>query len=855
MQVGWYVAATRAIPLQTPWSSAVLLPLLLIACSSAPDAPDAATPAVDDGSPVTITRPGAPVQARQTGAFAFARQAASGRFEVAPATRPGDAPLVFSPTGKAVEVKGDKDKVIWAFPLPANSFLFPDPQAGANSFGNHAPAGLKVTWKGEPLTFVRRAERARSYGYDRERLLIALPAAAPAPRADDIQLRWPKAQAAERSLHFAHAGLSPEAFVARELTVGEVSRTGLLLPAPTTATWSLTVPEGGVLGTRASVLEPFIRDLPASDGVGLRVEVDAGDGWQVLHQAVVRLGSEDAVRLDLAAYAGQSVRIRLSSTVHGEPTGDLLFLHEPTVYTSSERPRRVVMIYLDTLRADHLGAYGYDRATSPKLDAWAEDAMRLDNHRTVAPWTLPSARAAFSGAQPEFWEGAPTLASRLAQAGFLSDGIVGNAFLTPTFLMDQGFSQYTYKHLLPAKKVVDHGLKVLEEHPDRDLLLYLQFMDAHLPYMEPKRYRGRWEGDKPEGLRSVALRELRQIKPGDPDLPAVSAYVQGRYDQNIAYIDDQLARLWKALPDDATVVVFSDHGEEFWDHGGFEHGHDFHDELLRVPTFIRSPGMPAGSTRLPTNLLDLTPTVLQLEGLDHDVRDGLPLMPALTGDASAQDALLGRSQAFGRPLYGEDGWGVVAEARKWWTRGVDQWLYDLTTDPGELDPLLAPKVAGDEKATRDWGTEKLADGLGVPAAAVWRLTLPPARAARPTRLQLTLAEPIEAAWLPYDPQQRHKAVEVQVTDGRLEMTVPAGVTVPPAVFVQPAAMSGGLKGGHLQLDGHWTQDLQLSGGRRWRHDKPRMTLEPTTAVPPFGQAVGAFHEDLAEQLKELGYAE
>src|SRR5690606_18176962 len=145
------------------------------------------------------------------------------------------------------------------------------------------------------------------------------------------------------------------------------------------------------LATRTRVLPPAIRDARASDGATLRVEGEAGGERKLLAEHPVRDAWQD-LRVDLSAHARAEIVLRLLIDPAGTPDLDLVFLEDPTVYRPKADPLRVVLAFVDTVRPDHLGMYGYARPTTPKLDAWAEGAVRFDTARTVAPWTLPSTR-------------------------------------------------------------------------------------------------------------------------------------------------------------------------------------------------------------------------------------------------------------------------------------------------------------------------------------------------------------------------------------------------------------------------------------------------------------------------------
>jgi arylsulfatase A-like enzyme len=677
--------------------------------------------------------------------------------------------------------------------------------------------------------------------------MISPPAGSPPPTPEEVVITWPRAAAKERALHFDTAGTTPARFVSRSLALDMDGHTGMLLPAPSSASWRVKVPERGRLDLRAGVLPAAIAG-PASDGARLVVEVD---GAVALDVALKPPGDGPCCapfQADLAAYAGREVELTLRTAPGGTSDGDLVFLEDPTLFTPTDRPRRVVLAFLDTVRPDHLGMYGYARPTTPKLDAWARSALIFDRHRTVAPWTLPSARSAITGAEPERWASVDTLPGRLARAGFYTDGYVGNAFLSPTFAMHRGFASYRFDHLAPAKRVVDHAIEVMQRHADRDVMVWAQFMEAHLPYNEPAAYQSLFAGEKPDGLTEVSKVALDKIGPQHPQLDAIRAYVSARYDQNIRVLDDELMRLIDAAGPDATIVLFADHGEELWEHGGFEHGHAFWEELLRVPFVVFDPHLPQGRFDAPSSLLDLTPTVLALQGLPADAPDGVSLVaPAF--DPAAREALKARPLAFGRPLYGEDGWGVVDGASKTWTRAAKETQYDLAADPSEQH-ARAPDPA--------W-RGRLGEALDVPVERVWRVSIGAQKA--PEALELTVRHPtgLGRVWKAYDPRSTSEGLDPRLEDGVVRLTAAAGQGLPSALYLQPTtpgadptgltieASRGGaaLRGACASADA-----TPLIGDL---DPKLRLRVEAVWLPAPFGEAVPGTSSELTQQLKELGY--
>jgi arylsulfatase A-like enzyme len=804
-----------------------------------------------------------------------------------PTVRPAGAPAPaeFHPAEAFTLDKRTKQAAVWKTPLPMHSNLLPMREKGTHIFGNYAPPGLMVSGPDGELAQNRFVKQAGQYAFDRDFLYVGTPPEADAPDPSQIALRFDKATRMEDALNLATSGRDPVGFALRELVVDASAHTGVLLPPPGQVSWTVALPAGAKLAGRVTVVEPAIREAVRSDGATLVVEITPPGGAAVeVGRVAAQPGAWADLSVDLATWGGQSVALAIRSEGGGSMDLDYLFVEEPTVYTPSATPERVVLVFVDTLRRDHLGFYGYARPTTPKLDPWAAQATVFDAARTVAPWTLPSARALLTGAQPERWFETPTLPARLAEAGFQTEAIVTNAFLSQTFDMHRGWSRFDYDHEAPASQVVTEALARLSAHPDRDLAVMIHLMEPHIPYDEPEPYRTLFAGAQPAALQEPVRRELLKVNPMVPEFEAIRDYVVARYDQNIRVVDDEVARLLDAVGPNATVVFFSDHGEEFWDHGFFEHGHGFGDELLRVPLAIRSPHLPAGRVAAPVSLLDVTPTVLDLLGLPSAVPHGQSLVHVAWQDAGAAEALAARPQAFGRPLYGldgqppsVDGWGVVADGHKWAQRGGRQSLFDLSADPAEGKNLLPGADAARYPAA-------LAEALGVEVVPVWRMSLFNARGLTKSELTVTVPGGFAAAWNTYDPRGEYEASTPQVQpDGSVRLVQAPDGLLPPALYLRPVGdprrvvgLTSRLASGAMVLGGQVFAEGErqepLPTGMQAATAPAVVEISPTGApvlsfgdaafgatvelvwvALPTGVAVSGFAPEMRQQLLELGY--
>lgn len=267
----------------------------------------------------------------------------------------------------------------------------------------------------------------------------------------------------------------------------------------------------------------------------------------------------------------------------------------------------VVLVTVDTTRADRIGAYGYDKAITPNLDALAGRGRRYDRAYSPLPLTIPAHASLFTGKYPpalgirsngagRLEEAETTLAERMKAAGYRTAGSVAAFVTTRTWGFDQGFDAYfdnidvgggNFWHAeRPGAAVVDDALAWKKAQPtDRPLFLWVHLYDAHFPYFPPEPFAKQQEG-----------------RP---------------YDGEIAYLDHQIGRLFEAFDKDKTVfVVVGDHGESLGDHGELTHGLFTYDATQRVPYLMAGPGVSTEVVAEPVSLVDVTPTLLSVLKLD-----------------------------------------------------------------------------------------------------------------------------------------------------------------------------------------------------------------------------------------------
>lgn len=326
----------------------------------------------------------------------------------------------------------------------------------------------------------------------------------------------------------------------------------------------------------------------------------------------------------------------------------------------SARPN-IVLIVVDTLRADHLGSYGHTRPTSPAIDALAADAIRFERAYASAPWTKPSMASMLTGLHPpthtvlqlerSLPDSARTLAERLGEAGYATGAVISHHVIGSEFGFDQGFTHFIedqgqgHMHL-STPRVTEQANALLEtlDADDRPFFLLVHYFDPHFLYLRHPEYA--FAGERPKRIRwKGGISGLRRLDP--PATPEEIAYLEAAYDEEIRFTDDGIGRFIASMRergvfDDALIVFTADHGEEFYEHGWIGHTIAVTEELVRVPLIVRLPGGVAGGRVVadPVSLVGLPATLLELA--DVAVAQGElqepSFVPLLEGVAGADAA-------------------------------------------------------------------------------------------------------------------------------------------------------------------------------------------------------------------------
>ena len=385
--------------------------------------------------------------------------------------------------------------------------------------------------------------------------------------------------------------------------------------------------------------------------------------------------------------------------------------------STEDRPLNILVIGIDTLRPDHLGCYGYGRATSPAIDGLAADGVLFENTVSQSPWTLPSFGTVFTSLYPSqhgamsavtsLRESFPTLATILKERGYATGAVVNASVLRPEFGLDRGFDYYdpTPAKGRRADGTTDAVLDWIDQHKDEPFLMFAHYFDPHEPYAPPAPYDTLFfpEYDGSIGNTFVLHDYFPDVMGMNfEDMKTLTAddweHIKALYDGEIAFTDREVDRLLKGCEErgllDRTIIVFlSDHGEEFFEHDGFGHGHTLFSEVIRVPLIISYPrSLPRGKRIVEqVRLVDIMPTVLDLlEARVDEPFEGSSLVPLLTGQGdvkASEGALLPPRAAYSEGmLRGSERKGITAHPWKliYDFRDANRLLFNLNEDRAEL---------------------------------------------------------------------------------------------------------------------------------------------------------------------------
>ncbi len=426
-------------------------------------------------------------------------------------------------------------------------------------------------------------------------------------------------------------------------------------------------------------------------------------------------GTWQDVSLELEGDSGKA-RLEFRMSVDGTPrplAEEVVFADIViTTPTPTPSPPNLILISLDTLRASSLGMYGYERPVSPGLDRiFSTEGVIVERHIANAADTLFGHTAIFTAERPDtalipdaehqrvIADWLPSMTDILRANGYRTAAFTENAYVGASYGFSRGFERYVeITEIDDPEEAGGHiettfgaASRWIDDHRDDPFFVFIHTYEVHTPYNPPEPYRERFAAT-PQSTLTASDRDL--------------------YDAEIAYTDEQTTRLLEHLKqigvlDRSLLVITSDHGEEFGEHGARYHGCQLHDEVIRVPLLMRAPGiLPAGVRRAgQTSQVDLMPTLLDLLEIPRPVD--------LTGRSAAEHLRSGEelevrdifSEARGQSLIpvtrGESSWispsfgvtrGNLRLIQQRTPSGLRYELYDLSQDPAEQNDVYLQRA-------------------------------------------------------------------------------------------------------------------------------------------------------------------
>lgn len=402
----------------------------------------------------------------------------------------------------------------------------------------------------------------------------------------------------------------------------------------------------------------------------------------------------------------------------------------------TERRPDVLLIVIDTLRADHLSAYGYERPTSPVLEQLAAEGSLCEDVTAQCSWTLPSMVSMLQGCytttyRDVYLEDLPTLSEVFQDAGYRTLGVVGNGLLSAERGFDRGFDHYDARKagrrkdgrrsspartagelLAAARAPLLQALSTEADGTRPPLFAYLHFMDPHGPYDAHAYLERELSTDSVDisGARALyagaGLSTPARAQAIDANWDGIAEEVS-RYDQEVRHTDEHIGLLLDVLRENGSlentiVAVVADHGEGLWDHlaapelreeGGMprrtmqhDHGKQLYSELIGTPLILWGPGVPRGVRHAdPVENIDLFPTLLELAGLPPLASlHGRSLLPALTGSDVAPKNVFSRIREVHSVREGGSPWKLMRPTELGLAKGREVRLYNVQEDPREL---------------------------------------------------------------------------------------------------------------------------------------------------------------------------
>jgi len=431
-----------------------------------------------------------------------------------------------------------------------------------------------------------------------------------------------------------------------------------------------------------------------------------------------------------------------------------LEIHEPKPELPAEnslagscKGRNVVIFLADSLAARHTTVHGYERPTTPGLERFAADGVRFESAHSQTSWTMPSVTSLFTAQNQErhgmlrmnqqLPEGIGTLAQSFKDANYKTIGLIQNGIIWDHTRLNRGFDEYDVRREgnKVSEEIMAKARHLMNVDRGRPLFLYVHLTPPHQPYLPPKSYSNDFIDPNYDGEVTGSIMDCAKINHFKPpfDSPDV-LHLQALYDGHIRYVDDMIAttmdEVWKESPrEDWIVVVTSDHGEAFMQHGDQGHNTQVYEEMVHIPLVLTAPGsgLPAGAeVSAPVSLMDVGPTLRELTGIGShaQVEDGRSMLPLITEPAHDPRRAFYFSSRYPKDEGSQPAWTALRLGDyKLLSSAAGYELYNLANDPLEahdlkdIEPVRTRAMAEMLEAWRTSGVHRDAEAGVLPEDA------------------------------------------------------------------------------------------------------------------------------------------
>lgn len=440
----------------------------------------------------------------------------------------------------------------------------------------------------------------------------------------------------------------------KKVTIECETRNAFLMSVPSIVESTIKISEGDFLEFGIGLVEDS--KSTSRDGISFSLFFEDTRKNLIFSKKLYPQFQEDRSWLDakinLKDYSGKEGKI-IVETRNNSPCA--IAWSNPVIYRTREKGIPVILISLDALRPDHLHCYGYNRETSPYLDALAQESVLFENAISQSHWTLPAHMSLMTSLYPsthkvyierELEKSKITLPQLLRKNGFKCFGFATHTRLRPEYGFARGFDSYIYEEYdfhekrATADKVTSRAMNFATEHEDRDIFIFLHYFDIHSPYMPPGRYATLFDTTYTGDITGRDFRSFTKpvdnifADPRNEISERDLAHMVALYDGEVAHIDYYVGMLLNHLKaegmyENALIMVTSDHGEELWEHRSIGHN-TLYDEVIRVPLIIKLPEeMECRRIKDVIQSIDIFPTVLDILGILSSHNQGRSLLPLI----------------------------------------------------------------------------------------------------------------------------------------------------------------------------------------------------------------------------------